>query len=53
MKKTLAILLTLSLVLSLSTSAFAVDFTPSAEAKDAPENVGIVGEDGKLHAAII
>lgn len=52
MKKLMAILLCLTLVFSLSLSAFAMDSTPSRERKDAPENVGILGEDGEMHEGI-
>lgn len=53
MKKLLTVLLCVMLVISFSLNVFAMDFTPSAEKKDAPENVGIKGEDGKDHEGII
>lgn len=52
MKKLLTIIISIVLVLSFSLNAFAFDFTPSAEKKEAPENVGIKGEDGETHDGV-
>ena len=46
MKKIVAILAIIALIAAITVPAFAVEFTPSAENKDAPEVVSMTDEDG-------
>lgn len=52
-KKLSALLLAVVLVTALSVPAFAAEFTPSVEAKPAPEIETQIGSDGKAYVAII